>query len=144
MNANRTIAVTRGTWHKRRSEGRRLDRRAVHHRNRWHGPQPGRHGRFLSGPDYLAQVAAQPNQVAIGALLILLAGFALALVPVVFWPIGKRYNETLAIGYIVFRGALETVIYIVTVFGWLLLIPLSKEPDAGPLAGFVRTAETVV
>ena len=27
---------------------------------------------------------------------------------------------------------------------WLLLIALSKEPDAGPLAGFVRTTETVI
>jgi len=98
----------------------------------------------LAGPAYLAQVAAQPNQVAIGAVLVLLAGFALALVPVVFWPIGKRYNETLAMGYVVFRGALETVMYIAAAFGWLLLIPLSTQPDAAPLAGFVRTTETVI
>ena len=98
----------------------------------------------LSGPDYLAQVAAHPNQVAFGALLILVAGLALAMVPVVFWPIGKRYNETLAIGYVVFRGALETVMYIAAAFGWLLLIPLSTQPDAAPLAGFVRTASPVI
>ena len=98
----------------------------------------------LSGPAYLAQVAAQPNQVAVGALLLLLAGFALAMVPVVFWPVGKRYNETLAMGYVVFRGAIEGVIYIVGVLCWLLLIALSKEPDAGPLASFVRTTETVI
>ena len=98
----------------------------------------------LSGPAYLAQVAAQPNQVAVGALLLLLAGFALALVPVVFWPVGRRYNETLAMGYVVFRGAIEAVIYIVGVVCWLLLIALSKEPDVGPLAGFVRTTETVI
>ena len=98
----------------------------------------------LSGPAYLAQVAAQPNQVAVGALLVLVAGLALALVPVVFWPIGKRYNETLAMGYVVFRGAIETVIYIVAALWWLLLIALSTEPDAAPLAGFVRTTETVI
>ena len=97
----------------------------------------------LDGPAYLAQVVAQPNQVAIGALLVLLAGFSLGMVPIVFWPIGKRYNERLAIGYVVFRGALETVMYIATAFGWLLLIPLSTQPDAAPLAGFVRTVETV-
>jgi hypothetical protein len=100
-------------------------------------------GGVLAGPAYLAQVAAQPNLVAIGALLILLAGFALAMVPVVFWPVGKRYNETLAMGYVVFRGAIETVIYIVGALGWLLLIALGTEPDAAPLAGFLRTAETV-
>lgn len=101
-------------------------------------------GGVLAGPAVLAQVAAQPNQVAIGALLVLVAGFSLAMVPVVFWPIGKRYNETLAMGYIVFRGAIETVIYIVGALGWLLLVPLSTQPDAGPLAGFMRTADAVI
>jgi len=97
----------------------------------------------LDGPAYLAQVAAQPSTLAVGALLVLLAGFALALVPVVFWPVGRRYNETLAMGYIVFRGAIETVLYVVGALGWLLLIPLSAEPDAGPLAGLVRTTVAV-
>jgi hypothetical protein len=100
-------------------------------------------GAVLTGPAYLGQVAAQPHQVAIGALLVLLAGFALAMVPVVFWPVGKRYNETLAMGYVVFRGGLETVLYVVGALGWLLLIALSTQPDAAPLAGFVRTVETV-
>ncbi len=97
----------------------------------------------LTGPAYLAQVAEQPNQLAVGALLVLLAGFALAMVPVVFWPVGKRYNETLAMGYVVFRGAIETVIYIVGALGWLLLIALSTEPGAAPLAGLVRTTVAV-
>ena len=97
----------------------------------------------LSGPDYLAKVAAQPNQLAIGALFVLLAGFSLALVPVVFWPIGKRYNETLAMGYVVFRGGQELVMYIATALGWLLLTALSTQPDAAAQAGFVRTIETV-
>src|SRR5450756_54556 len=101
-------------------------------------------GSVLTGPAYLAQVAAQPNQLAIGAVLVLLAGFALAMVPVVFWPVGKRYNETLAMGYVVFRGALETVMYMLGVLGWLLLIPLSTQPDAAPLAGFARTVDTVI
>ena len=85
----------------------------------------------LAGPAYLAQVAAQPNQVVIGALLVLLAGFALVMVPVVFWPVGRRYNETLAMGYVVFRGGLETVVYIVGALGWLLLIPLSTPAGYG-------------
>jgi hypothetical protein len=99
---------------------------------------------ILTGPAYLAQVAAQPNQLAIGALLVLLAGFALAMVPVVFWPVGRRYNETLAMGYVVFRGALEGVLYIGLALGFLLLNALSAQPDAAPLAGFVRTAKAVI
>jgi Domain of unknown function (DUF4386) len=98
----------------------------------------------LTGPAFLAQIAAQPNQLAVGAVLVLVAGFALAMVPIVFWPIGKRYNETLAMGYVVFRGGLETVIYVVGAFGWLVLIALSKEADAGQLANFVRTTDSVI
>jgi hypothetical protein len=89
-------------------------------------------------------VAAPPNQVAVGALLYLLAGFALAMVPVVFWPIGRRYNETLAMGYVVFRGAIETILYIFIALGWLLLIALGTQPDTAPLAGFVNTVEAVI
>ena len=100
-------------------------------------------GPVLAGPAVLARVAAQPNQVAIGAVLVLVAGVSLAMVPVVFWPIGKRYNETLAMGCVVFRGGQEMVVYIATALGWLVLIALSAEPDAGPLAGLVRTAEAV-
>ena len=101
-------------------------------------------GELLTGPESLAQVAAQPSQVATGAVLALLAGFALAMVPVVFWPIGKRYDETLAMGYIVFRGALEGVIYMVGALGWLVLIPLSTQPHVAPLAGLVRAANPVI
>jgi hypothetical protein len=98
----------------------------------------------LSGTSYLDQVAAQPNQVATGAILILVAGLALALVPVVFWPIGRRYSAPLAMGFLVFRGAIETVLYLVGATCWLLLIALSKEPDAAALASFVRSTETVL
>jgi hypothetical protein len=97
-----------------------------------------------SGSAYLAQIAADPNRMALGVVVFLVAGFSLAMVPVVFWPIGKRYNETLAIGYIVFRGALESIFYVITAILWLLLIALSKQPDAAPVADFVRTTEAVI
>ena len=97
----------------------------------------------LTGPASLSHIAEQPDRLAVGALLVLVAGFALAMVPVVFWPVGRRYHETLSMGYVLFRGALETVLYIVGALGWLLLIPLSTQPDAGPLAGFVRTIVAV-
>jgi hypothetical protein len=101
-------------------------------------------GGVLAGPAYLDQVAGQPNQLAVGALLVLLAGFALAMVPIVFWPVGKRYNETLALGYVVFRGGLETILYIAMAIGWLLLIALNTQPDTASLAGLVNTVEAVI
>jgi hypothetical protein len=91
----------------------------------------------------LDEVAAQRDQLAVGTLLVLLAGFALAMVPVVFWPVGRRHSEPLAMGYVVFRGAIETILYIGIALGWLVLLALSAEPGAAPLAGLVHTVVDV-
>ena len=71
--------------------------------------------------DLLASVAANANQVIVATLFVLLMGLSLAMVPVVLYPILRRYNEVLALGYVVFRGALETVTCFVTPIIWLLL-----------------------
>ena len=81
---------------------------------------------ILNGPDLLAAVAANENQVIMAALLVLTMGLVLAMVPVVIFPVLKQHNEVLALGYVVFRGALETLTYFVVVIAWLLLIPLSQ------------------
>ncbi len=82
---------------------------------------------ILDVPDYLTKVSANENQIVIGAIFVLMMGFALAMVPVLMFPIFKKHNETLALGYVVFRGALETVTYIVTAISMLLLLPLGQE-----------------
>lgn len=93
-------------------------------------------GPILSEPDILIKVSKNENQIIIGALLVLIMGLALATVPVVMFPIFRRYNETLAVGSVVFRGALEAVVYIAIVITWLLLLTVSQEyvragvPDA--------------
>jgi len=51
---------------------------------------------ILNGPDFLAAVAANENQVIIAALLVLTMGLVLAMVPVVIFPILKQHNEVLA------------------------------------------------
>lgn len=84
-------------------------------------------GPLLSGSDYLTKIAANTNLITLGALCVLTMGLALALVPVVIFPVLKKYNEVLALGYVVFRGALETFTYCVIVISWLLLLPLSRE-----------------
>ncbi len=82
---------------------------------------------ILDSPDYLAQIAAHETQIILGAGCILIMGLALALVPVVMFPVLKKHNQTLALGYIVFRGALETTTYIVVVMMSLLLVTLGRE-----------------
>jgi hypothetical protein len=84
-------------------------------------------GPIRERPDFLTQVSTNPNQVVLGALFVLTMGLALAIVPVMMFPILKRYNEALAVGYVVFRGALETVTYLVLVIGWLSLPLISQK-----------------
>lgn len=90
---------------------------------------------LLEGPGVLTKVAANQGQLALGALLVLIMGFALALIPVVTYPIFRKYNEVLALGTVVFRGALETVAYMVCAGTWLVLLELSREPAAVASAG---------
>ena len=82
---------------------------------------------ILNDPGYLIKVSANENQLMIGALFVLLMGFSLALVPVMVFPIFRKQHEALALGYIVFRGALETVTDIALVICWLFLMVLSRE-----------------
>jgi hypothetical protein len=76
--------------------------------------------------DHLLHISTNENQMVIGALLVLIMGLALAMIPLVLFSILKKYNEVLALGYVVFRGGLEAFTYITVVISWLLLVPLSQ------------------
>jgi hypothetical protein len=56
-------------------------------------------------------------------------------------PILKTVNEALAVGYVVFRGALETVTYIAMVITWLFLLILGQEyvKAGAPEASYFQT-----
>jgi len=84
-------------------------------------------GSMLDAQDYLAKVSANETQITVGALLDLIMGFSLALIPVILYPIFKKHNEVLALGYVVFRGVLETVTYIAIGISMLLLLQLGQE-----------------
>lgn len=85
---------------------------------------------------YLINVSENQNQIVIGSLFVLTMGFSLAMMSVMLFPILKKHNEALAVGAVVFRGALEAVIYIAVIISWLLLLTVSQEyvkagaPDA--------------
>jgi hypothetical protein len=83
-------------------------------------------GPVQNAQDYLMSVPASETRLVVGALLVLTMGLALAMVPVVMFPILRKHNEALALGYVVFRGGLETVTYLAIATGWLLLVPLSQ------------------
>jgi hypothetical protein len=86
--------------------------------------------RFLNAPDLLNMVATNASQVALIGFLVLLMGVALAMVPAMMFPMLKRQNEALAVGYVIFRGALETFTYMGLALCWLLL-PVVALQSAG-------------
>ena len=95
-------------------------------------------GPVRKAQDLLIGVAAGGTPIILGALAVLAMGLALAMIPMMMFPILKKQNEVLALGYVVFRGGLETAAYLATALGWLLLLPLSQAyrvgaPDAASL-----------
>jgi hypothetical protein len=88
-------------------------------------------GSLLSAPDMLVAISANENRIVLGAFCVLTMGVVLTMIPVMAYPILKKHNETLALGYVVFRGALEGVTYMAIVVSWLLLLPLSQVYQAG-------------
>ncbi|MCJ7807205.1 MAG: DUF4386 domain-containing protein [Dehalococcoidia bacterium] len=99
----------------------------------------------LDDPDYLTNVSANENQIIIGAVLSLIMVFAIAMIPVMMFPIFKKHNEALALGYVVFR-VLEVVTGIALVIIYLLLLTLSQEyVNAGsPDASHFQTSGTLL
>jgi len=83
-------------------------------------------GPVLGAADYLAQVTANENSIVLGAILVLVMGFPLAMIPVMMFPIFRKTNEALALGAVVFRGVLEAVTYMILATCWLLLISVGQ------------------
>ena len=84
-------------------------------------------GPILDDPNYLVKVFENQSQLVIAALFVLTMVLSLAMIPFVLFPVLKKVNESLAIGYVVFRGALETVGGTGTVLSWLFLLVVSRE-----------------
>lgn len=84
-------------------------------------------GSALSDPNYLIKFSEMQNQILMGSLCVLTMGLSLAMMSVMLFPILKKYNEALALGAVVFRGALEAVLYIAIVISWLILLTVSQE-----------------
>ncbi len=95
---------------------------------------------ILTDPDYLRQIPVHETQIIVGLLFVLTMAFALAMVPVMLFPILRKFNEVLALGYLIFRGALETFVYIAMVITRLFLIVVSQQYAAtGTPASYLQT-----
>ena len=84
-------------------------------------------GPVLDEPLSLLSSPKAEIRLTLSALAVLTMGLALALIPAVLYPILKKSHPVLASGYLVFRGALETFTYLISVLGWFFLISLSRS-----------------
>jgi hypothetical protein len=100
---------------------------------------------IAAGGDVLGEIAAHRSESIVGALLVLTMGFALSALSAVFYPVGRRHSQALSMGYVVFRGALEGTLYVLTALIWLVLVALSASPGAAaPGASFLATTQQVM
>ena len=95
-------------------------------------------------PDYLGNVSANERHVIIGMLIELIWALAVVGIVVMLFPILKKHNEALALGFSALRfiEAISTVIHSIIL---LSLLTLSQEfVQAGaPEASYYQTAGTV-
>jgi hypothetical protein len=82
---------------------------------------------ILSAPDYLD--IAYPNRipVIIGILLEFACVLAMPLIPVFLFPVLKKYNEAVALGYVVFRSLEAVVLISVAEINKLSLVNISQN-----------------
>ncbi len=103
-------------------------------------------GPTVNVPDYLTSLSANSTRVIIGSLIELI-GIAAAVVAIAFmmFPILKKHNEALALGYVGLR-ILEAVIVVVGAFSALLLSSLSQAfvKAGAPDAPYYQTLGTLL
>jgi len=98
-----------------------------------------------SDPNYLVSISANETQVIIESLLMLIMGFAVAGIGITMFPVFKKHNEALALGYASFR-IIEGVLFIVSVVSLLSLLTLSQEfvKAGAPDTSYFQTLGTLL
>jgi hypothetical protein len=87
-------------------------------------------GPQLAGAELLGQVAADSARMTVGAFLCLLMGISLSVMTLFLYPVFRKDSQGLAMGLVLFRGALEGTGYFVTALGILTLAALGAETIA--------------
>ena len=83
-------------------------------------------GPVIGAPDYLVKISSNENQVVVGVLLLLAAAVSIVLIPAMMFPVLRRHNEGIALGYFGFR-VLEAETLVVDAISLLLLLSLGQE-----------------
>ena len=81
---------------------------------------------ILDAPDYLIKVSENESKVIIGALSFFILAIALVGIAIMMYPILKKQNEALALGYVGAR-IIEGVLFVVAILAILTIWTLSQE-----------------
>ena len=84
-------------------------------------------GKPFVGVDMLGFVVTNSSRITGGAFLILMMGISLVAMTVFLYPIFRKDSEELALGMVLFRGALEGTFYFLSTLGFLNLVVLGNE-----------------
>lgn len=84
-------------------------------------------GKPLAGVDMLGLVAANSSRLTWGAFLTLMMGISLVAMTVFLYPVIRKASKELAMGVILFRGALEGIFYILSTLTILTLVAVGNE-----------------
>lgn len=81
---------------------------------------------ILNAPDYLTKVSANASHIILAALLMLIDAIAVAAIAIVIFPVLKKYNTTLALGYVGAR-IIESVFFILYVIVLLSVMTVGRD-----------------
>jgi Domain of unknown function (DUF4386) len=84
-------------------------------------------GKPLAGVDILGLVAANSSRLTGGAFLTLMMGISLVAMTVFLYPVLRKASKELAMGMVLFRGALEGIFYFLSTLSILTLVALGNE-----------------
>ncbi len=77
--------------------------------------------------DMLSRVAAHSSQISGGAFFTLMMGTSLMAMTIFLYPMFRKDSEELALGMVLFRGALEGTSYFISALGFLIMVALGNE-----------------
>ena len=84
-------------------------------------------GKPLAGVDMLGLAAANSSRLTGGAFLTLMMGISLVAMTVFLYPVIRKASKELAMGMVLFRGALEGIFYFASTLNILTLVAVGNE-----------------
>jgi hypothetical protein len=103
------------------------------------------YGPILNNPEYMTKGPTSENQIVLGAIFEMITAVTVAGTAIAFFPILRKHNETIALGYVGGR-LLEAVLIIIGLVSILTLLTLRQEFASGVAltASSLQTADRLL